>query len=388
MDHSLYEKANRTRESQASGICFGRITRVYPEQRMCEVKTFMGQGVQDDNSIPHCQWINMDAHPDGDESTIIPRVNSYGLVFFIQGQPFIFGFFSPLTGTGNPGTIPSAGIETDDKEQLNEGDRVLKTIGRNKIILRAHGEVEIHSTDVCRTIYFPDRHIINTMCRNYEFRTDGGTHDWINIEDTGNTISSKEYRTDIKRSNVIIEEKGYVTGEIISRTSIGAGTDDGISQPVWSRTILRTGETEFFIRAAGATVGHKLTVKPDGTTLLEIAGKTTAEIKASGETTLNVGPGKAILNITPAGAVTLTAEDKVTVTAKGDISMTTDANLTATVKGNATVKATGNANIECAKATVKAQSNTLKGGAVSDNPVNNDPITGIPLQPVGGVDFA
>lgn len=374
MDHSIYEKQSLTRRSQNYGMSFGRITQVFPEERLCEVKTFMGQGLQDDNAIPKCQWISMDAHPDGDESTSIPRVNSYGLVFFIDGQPFIFGFFSPLTGTG------SASIQTGDKEEINEGDKVIKTVGKNKIILRAHGEVEVHSTDVCRTIYFPDKNIINTLCRNYELRADGGSHDWINIEDSGNTISSLEYRTDIKRTNVIIEERGYVTEEVISRTVIGAGTADGVDQPVWSRTILRTGETEHFIRAPGATSGHKLTITPDGATKLDVAGKTTVDIKASGETTIDVGPGKATVTISPAGAITVTAEGQATVTAKAGITMTTDGDLTATAKGNAT--------IDCAKATIKAKSNALKGGAVAAHAANNDPITGIPLQPVGGVEFA
>lgn len=380
MDQSLYEKASPSRQSQRNGFCFGRITRVYPEERLCEVKTFMGTGNMDDVSVPKCQWINMDSHPEGDESTNIPRVNSYGLVFFIEGQPFIFGFFSPLTGTG------SASVPTDDKEQLNEGDRILKTIGRNKIILRAHGEVEVHSTDVCRSIYFPDRNILNTLCRNYEFRTDGGTQDWINIEDSGNTVSVTEYRTDIKRTNLIIEEKGYVTGEIISRTSIGAGSADGITQPVWTRTILRTGETEFFIRAPGAATGHKLTIKPDGTTRLEIAGKTSAEIKASGETTLDVGPGKAILNITPDGAVTLTNEGPTKVTSKGNIEMTTDGELKATSKGSTTVNVGGNVTIE-AKGKGKFKANqieidgggTLEGVLTSPNTVSQ--FTGLPLQP-------
>src|ERR1035437_2735170 len=141
MDRTLYESSNATRRSQNTGIAFAQIIDVFPETRLCKVRTFMGTGAQDDNYIDECQWINQDGHPDGDESTTIPRTGSYGIVFYVAGVPFIHGFFNPLTLAG------SASIPADNKEQgLNEGDRVIKTLGGNKILLRAHGEIEIQST--------------------------------------------------------------------------------------------------------------------------------------------------------------------------------------------------------------------------------------------------
>ena len=372
-DSSLYEQKNKTRLQTNTGIAFGRITRVYPEDRMCEVKTFAGTGIQDDNSIPKCQWINMDNHPDGDESTVIPRVNSYGLIFWVDSQPFIFGFFSPLNENG------TANILTEDKEELNEGDRIIKTVGKNKIILRAHGEIEVHGTDTCRTVWFPDRHIINTLCRNYEFRTDGGTIDWINIEDSGDTICATEYRDDVKRTNVIIEEKGSVDGEIISRTNIGIGASNGgVGNPVWTRTIKNTGETELFIRAPGAANGHKCTITPDGTTKIEIGGKTTATINASGETTLDVGNGKAIINITPAGVISITT--------KGNVELTTSAELKATSKGKTSFDVGGDFEVIAkGKGKFKAKNIELDGGgtleSVLTTPNTVSQFTGLPLSP-------
>lgn len=380
MDKSLYERHNNTRQSQQTGIAFGRITKVYPEKRLCEVKTFMGTGQQDDNAIPYCQWINMDAHPDGDESTNIPRVNSYGLVFFVGGEPFIFGFFSPLTGTG------SASVQTDDKEELNEGDRVLKTVGRNKIILRAHGEIQIQSTDTCRTLYFPDRHIINTLCRNYEFATDGGTINWENVEDSGDTLYRAEYRDNIERTNVIIEERGLVDEEIISRTVIGPGSDSGVALPVWSRTIKNTGETELFIRVSGASTGHKLTITPDGTTKVEIGGKASLEIKSSGETTMDVGPGNAVLNIKPTGETTFTTQDKVNVTAKGAVALTTESTLNVKTSGKTAFDVGGDFSVKASgKGTFKANQIDIDGGGnleqVLTTPNTVSQFTGLPLAP-------
>lgn len=375
---SLYENKSPSRQNRDQGMCFGRITKVFPEDRLCEVKTFMGQGLQDDNSIPKCQWINMDSHPDGDESTTIPRANSFGIVFFIGGTPFIFGFFSPLTGTG------SASLQTNEKEELNEGDRILKTIAGNKVILRAHGEVEIHSTDTCRTIYFPDKHLLNTLCRNYEFRTDGGTIDWVNNGDD-TTTAVTEYRDDIKRTNVIIEERGTVDGKIISRTSIGAGTDDGITEPVWTRTILSTGETELFIRAPGADTGHKVTTTPDGGTKVEIAGKFTSEIKATGETTIDIGPGKFTLTISPEGELSIANEGTTKLHSKGNVELTTDGELKVTAEGAGTIQIGGDMKVTATgKATITAKNIDLDGGGnleqLLTTPSAISDFTGAPIQ--------
>lgn len=379
MDKSIYESQNSDRQSIANAIAFGRITRVFPETRSCEVKTFFGKGAADDNHIPNCQWINLDGHPDGDESAVIPRVNSYGFVFYIDGEPFFFGFFRPLsiTGSAETGSI---------LEPLNEGDRVIKTVGKNRIIMRAHGEIQIESTRTCRSIYFPDRNLINTLCRNYEFRTDGGTIDWKN-DGSDNTLSRQEWRDTLNRTNIIVEEKGLVSGEILWREQIGlGGTNLTPSSIVYTRTVKNTGETELFIRAPNASSGHNLKILPDGQTDLNIADKTSVQIKPTGEVTLDVGPGNAILNIKPDGSVSLTTKSTISATADKDISMTTKANLSATVGGNLSANVTGNLSAQCAKAEIKAGANVFKGPMVTTHPVNNDPITGIPLTGVGGID--
>lgn len=366
---SIYEKGHPNRTAQETGIAFGRITRVFPADRLCEVKTFGSSGPKDDNHIPKCQWINMDASPEGDESTSMPRVNSYGLVFFVGGEPFIFGFFSPLTGTG------SAQLG-DKKEELNEGDKILKTVGKNKIILRSHGEIEIQSTDACRTIYFPDNHLINTLCRNYEFRTDGGTIDWVNLGD-GTTLSKEEFRDDIDRSNVIIVERGKVSGEVISRVRIGVGTAAGIDQPVYEHSVKNTGEVDLFVHAPGAAAGHKLNIKPTGATELNIADKAKFTIGADGKTVLDIGPGQATLTINPDGSLNLDLKGTATVKTGGAVNVDAGGPTLVKVAGTVKVEASG-------KATIKASKIDLDGGGglekVLTTPSAISDFTGAPIQ--------
>lgn len=69
------------------------------------------------------------------------------------------------------------------------------------------------------------------------------------------------------------------------------------------------------------------------------------------------------------------------------------AGITVTVAGDVTVNASGKATIKSGGAlaidaggpiTIKAAGDSFNGGLVTDNAINNDPITGIPLSPVGG----
>lgn len=352
-ESSLYEKGNSNRAGNENGFAFGRITKVYPEERLCEVKTFMGSGSMDDNHIPKCQWISMDANPEGDESTSIPRINSFGLVFYVQGEPFIFGFFSPLTGTG------SAQVG-DGKEELNEGDKTLKTVGGNAIIMRSGGIIEIRASDTCHRIYFPDEKTIRDLCRNYEFVADGGTVDWKTKNGGNDTLFKKEYRANVNRENIIIEERGTVGGDIISRTLIGAGDGTTVSQPVWSRTIKKDGETETFIREAGASTGYKRTVKPDGSAQTDFNGKATVTTGNDGTISIDIGPGKITINLDAAGAITLEST--------GDIS----------------AKTAGTFTVEGKLGKIKTKDVELGDGTlekVLTTPATKSHFSGLPLQP-------
>lgn len=382
-EYSLLEGNNPHRQQNETAITFGRITQVFPEKRLCEVKTFMGSGVTNDNSIL-CQWVSLDANPVGDESTTIPRKNSYGLVFYVGGTPFIFGFFNALTNDG------SASLPGTEKEELNEGEKVIKTVGGNKIILRAHGEIEIHSSDTCKTLYFPDQSILNTLCRNYEFRADGGTIDWISDPLTKQTVNVTEYRDNILRTNIIIEERGGVSATLISRTTIGPVIGDDIAVPVWQRTIAKTGETDLTIG-----LGWHLNVSPLGKTTLEVGkGLSTTTISPTGETKIEVGKGLATISISATGDVKIETKQKVSVDALSGINLTTKAKvqieatggLSVDTKGNAEFKVAGNFKVDAmGKGSIKGATLELDGGGGAAEQLLTTPsaisdFTGAPIQ--------
>ena len=294
-----------------NSFCFGRITKVFPERRTCEVKTFAGNADTDDNSIPECQWINMDAHPDGDESTVIPRVNSFCMVFFVKAEPFVFGFFSPQVSDG---AATNYSDEDDGQEVLNEGDRIIKTLKGNKIIVRSTGDVEIEATATNRIILTPDKDLLNILCRNFELDTDGGSTKWYNLNESGPTWYQQVYRDEVggKAKHMVVEQRGDL-GEFISRTEIGSAKNkDEIDQAVWTRTVKNTGEVDFFIRAPGEAEGYKLNIKPDGTFAMNVAGKTKIDIKPTGEMDLNVNE-KCKLNIKPSGETHLNVAEKADI---------------------------------------------------------------------------
>lgn len=325
---SIYEGRHPEREMRQEGIAFGRITRVYEVERMCEVKTFFGMGVKNDNHIPKCQWLSLDANPNGDESSIIPRVNSYCIVLFINSEPFVFGFFNPLNEQG------AANIGDRDSEQLTEGDRILKTAAGNKIIVRANGIIQIQATEGCRTVYFPKQDLINTICKNYEFRASGGTIDW-KVDNKKNTLHYAEYRDKVSRDNIIYEQKGQVdeTANLIHQIDYGKGSSQGgVEQVVKTTTVKKDGETETFIRAPGAANGgYKQTTKPTGETNIIVNDNTTINIQPSGKMTVDIAKGK--INI-------LLGEDgKVNITTQSDTSLTVNGKIDVTASGKTTLKA-------------------------------------------------
>ena len=358
MDTSIYEKSHERRDSFDDGVAIGKITRVFPSKRLCEVKTFIGKGNLCDLHLPNVQWLSMDAHPDGDESTVIPRVGSHGLVFLIGGQPFIFGFFVPTdkTGKGNTG---------DDRENLQEGDRVFKTLAGNKIILHSHGEIEIQASTVCKRIMLPDSGTFNDLCRNYEFRCDGGTVDWINQDKILNTtLHKQEFRSDVYRSGIVVEERGNVGGLILKKTTI-SNTLGPVTMTCHTHEIDRTGKERTFISVWPSPVGYEQTRDALGNTKTTIMGLTTIETSMTGAVSISVNKGLCTLEISPTGALTVTTKTKVSV----DALMGADIKATGPVKiaSNATmaIEATGPCSVKGAIVNVEAQAQaTVKAPSV------------------------
>ena len=90
-------------------------------------------------------------------------------------------------------------------------------------------------------------------------------------------------------------------------------------------------------------------------------------------------------SITVTGDVTIDCTNAtVNTSADAIIDATGDASVIA--GGTALVMAGGDVEVEAGGSiNLKSSSNTLNGGVVTDNPANNDPITGLPLTGAGGV---
>lgn len=88
---------------------------------------------------------------------------------------------------------------------------------------------------------------------------------------------------------------------------------------------------------------------------------------------------------TVGGNETTTITGNQNKTVNGNQSDTIQGNLTITINGSCDIKATGATTVEGSNITLKSPANSLNGGVVTDNTINNDPITGIPLQGAGGV---
>lgn len=88
---------------------------------------------------------------------------------------------------------------------------------------------------------------------------------------------------------------------------------------------------------------------------------------------------------TVGGNETLAITGNRTMNVNGNESDTIGGNLNITITGSANILATGATTVKGSNITLQSPANTLNGGVVTDNVINNDPITGIPLQGVGGV---
>ncbi len=121
---------------------------------------------------------------------------------------------------------------------------------------------------------------------------------------------------------------------------------------------------------------------PKGTILNSAGVGTQVQVKGTGE-----------IEVIALGTTVTINNSGVTISTKAAVINTTG-NLTATVGGNALVDAAGTGKLKTGGAcdieaggavSIKASGNSMNGGVITDNAINNDPITGIPLTAVGGI---
>jgi len=245
LDKTIYESSNKRRRESSNGICLGRITNVDIDTRLCRIKTFFGPAEFLDLDLKDVQWVNVDGNADGDESGSIPREGAVGLVFFIEGEAYIFGFIKPLNG--------SKGAVTG-KESVNRlvrGDKIISTKSGNYLVIRTNGSIEIQSRETLKTVYIPTDSRIIEICRNFNFKTDGGYINWENTGSAllGQQLFTQEFRKDLARSFIVVEERGAVSTSTIYKTAIGPGIPGvpGVPAAVYEFTVDITGKTHLGI---------------------------------------------------------------------------------------------------------------------------------------------
>jgi len=313
-EKTIYEQDHPARRANSSAIAFGRITAVDPVARLCTVKTFFATHPSvNDLHIPACQWLNMDCNPAGDETTSVPRAGSIGMVIFVQGEPFIFGYFKGLNAQGQA-------VTGEEVTNLTEGDKVISTVGGNYITIKASGAIIIQSKQTLRTLYFPTGSLLSDLCRNYEMYGDGGFVTWKSNLDDNTVLFSATYRQNLANTAQVLEQNGTVDGTTIRQIAIGPSTDSGIF--VYEQTIDVDGTVVTNVGPPGV-VAYTSTINPDGSfSVANGAGQAlNCAVDATGAANIAFGP-LVSLSIKTTGDISLmTPGAQLSISASGDVQL-------------------------------------------------------------------
>jgi len=393
--------ANSTSSTDGQ-LAFFRIYDVDADHRTCSIKTFGTDSSVSNGNYLGVQWLGFYSNSEGDEISYVPRLDSYGICVFLGGQPYIIGYISPLTMDSsepiidleNEGVVSQGSSAAVNKEKINVGDYILRTIGRCRLVLRAGGEIELEATKTCRRTYFPSRNRITEISQNLEIYTDGGSVEWVHLDQDANseeTICTRIWRDTVQSTNIIQDERGTVEKgkDIIHRFQIKGGSNvnehlSDLDKPTYLREISNTGKTVFkindtafneIILADGAytrAVGknkHLFEIKPSGECHLNINQKYDNVIKETGETSVNIAD-KFKLNILPSGETTLNVADKcsINISASGDTVLNIGpdkSTITISPAGEVVIKSA--TSVSCETETVELKSSFVKlGKSVSD----------------------
>jgi hypothetical protein len=331
-EKSIYEGSFN--DKYANKTCLGVITSVDADRRRCRVKTIGLKGITHDLDLPDVQFMLTSSHKDGDEETFLPRIGALAVVIFINSEPLVIGYYQQINTAGPKGP--------PEKEPLRSGDKVIKTVGGNKFIMRSGGSCEITSTAMCRTYWSPNSNTMTSTVQNFEVEASGGFMHWEQDEDDDSTQLLFRCYDFSGGANNTVEisvgtNKNVTEDEVLSINLGPAAADNTIASKTFSLQVLA-----------------------DGTTTVVVNSKCT-------------------LKIDPSGNVSLDTQGTMTATAVGAVSVTTQGSATFNAKGPTTVRTDASMLLEAKSMTLMADGNPVPGNLVTDNFQNIDPITGISL---------
>ena len=324
----------------AGQTALGKIISVDKNTRTCRVKTLGKKGITDDQDLWNVQWIQLSSSVDGSQDTVIPEINTYGVVIFINNEPYIFGYYTPINSEGDD--------QKPNQEDLGPGSKVFKTSAGNKVIIHSGGSVEVQSTDICRTYWLPSRNLITSICMEYEIEASGGYRYWHRDSKTDDT-TLKEVVFDNTDPTVAVqtEQGANVDGSTFSQ-KIGALDDQNEvddTTATYKKTISDKGELfesikKIIVNQVGAE-GSQFT------TVVDSVGKTASFLTPSGSGIIFDDAKKTItLRHETGAAIQMTATGEVIIQmANGSIvnytaeqsSMTSVSGATISVKDDITV---------------------------------------------------
>jgi hypothetical protein len=418
-EYSLYEESNSSRQSFATDIRLGHVSRVIADQHLCEVRPFWGRGDGGDGLI-RCQWLDTDS-----EGGYIPRVGTMGLVFMVGGEAFFFGAMRPLNTDGSATTKDDANLGIPI-----EGNKTMATKSGARITVKTNGVIEIVSNTQLTRVYYPTTGQIYEKAKRKDQQYDGGRFSWSTIDDLGHTLQSAEYRRDPTRTAILVEERGYVDDTVIKRTMIGPAVPKkaGIPLAFYEHTISATGEVNLRIHPLPGTPGgftanikntgaFKIQVGIDGAEqfLLDVAetGDLAMAINKIAELIISKAGAVEVKNkigsismseageitaknqmasvlMDAKGAVTIKAPGgEVTISVSGEMKFTAIQKVVVEAKTGIDIKSIGGpVNVEAVGGplNVKGKTINLDGGTgasqgVLCNPLTISPFTGTPLAP-------
>lgn len=136
--------------------------------------------------------------------------------------------------------------------------------------------------------------------------------------------------------------------------------------------------------------GVNVVVNTDGSTTLTFNGATdnlgNPLIPTQGVTQLSIKNDGSFQINNSTVLFSMAKSGKVTLTSASDININSVAgNVNLNITGNANIIANGTTTVQGTQVMLQSPTNIINGGVITNNPINNDPITGLPLIPSGGV---
>lgn len=173
-------------------VDIGRVVFVNANKYTIDLISINGNQYQD---IP---FLSLYSKPDssGQGMYMMPERDSYALILkiknkFIGAERFCIGFFNPM---GDDGRYDG------DREEINQGDFVAKTVFGNKIIGRTDGSITVKASEQSQFTMFPSSgnkedswgydNLLRAIFENVEINTDAGhIHQKVNKKDETTNIN-------------------------------------------------------------------------------------------------------------------------------------------------------------------------------------------------------